>query len=143
MSLEDVSECAFHIIMATEIIGLSHSEREMIAYTVRFENHEDPFLYYGEFTQEKADISKEEYLTIAKITAILRLANAMDRTHKQKCQDVTMTLKNRELKITVTSQEDLSLEINGTSSGKSGILRGSVQRTPDDPTEKKHLTRGA
>ena len=93
--------------MATEIIGLSHSEREMIAYTVRFNT--SPFLYYREFTQE-ADISKEEYLTIAKITAILRLANAMDRTHKQKCQDVTMTLKNRELKITVTSQEDLSLE---------------------------------
>ena len=107
ISLEDVSECAFHIIMATEIIGLSHSEREMIAYTVRFNT--SPFLYYREFTQE-ADISKEEYLTIAKITAILRLANAMDRTHKQKCQDVTMTLKNRELKITVTSQEDLSLE---------------------------------
>ena len=34
ISLEDVSDCAFNIIMATEIIGLSHSEREMIAYTV-------------------------------------------------------------------------------------------------------------
>src|SRR5699024_7938907 len=36
ISLEDVSECAFNIIMATEIIGLSHAEREMIAYTVKF-----------------------------------------------------------------------------------------------------------
>ena len=107
ISLEDVSECAFHIIMATEIIGLSHSEREMIAYTVKFNT--SPFLYYREFAQE-ADISKEEYLTIAKMTAILRLANAMDCTHKQKCQNVTVTLKNRELKVTVASQDDLALE---------------------------------
>ena len=107
ISMGDVAECSYRIIMATEIIGLSHSEREMIAYTVRFNT--SPFLYYREFTQE-ADISKEDYLTIAKMTAILRLANAMDRTHKQKCQDVTMALKDRELKITVTSQEDLSLE---------------------------------
>ena len=93
--------------MATEIIGLSHSEREMIAYTVKFNT--SPFLYYREFAQG-ADISKEEYLTVAKMTAILRLANAMDRTHKQKCQNVTMTLKDRELTVTVASQDDLALE---------------------------------
>ena len=68
ISLSDVLRVRLFIIMATEIIGLSHSEREMIAYTVRFNT--SPFLCYREFTQE-ADISKEEYLTIAKLTAIL------------------------------------------------------------------------
>ncbi len=108
ISLEDVSECAFNIIMATEIIGLSHSEREMIAYVVKFNT--SPFVYYKELA-EKADISKEEYLVIEKLTAILRIVNAMDRTHKQKCKDVTVVLKDHELKITVASQEDLTLEI--------------------------------
>ena len=46
ISLEDVSDCAFNIIMATEIIGLSHSEREMIAYTVKF-NTRSVCLLYG------------------------------------------------------------------------------------------------
>lgn len=108
ISLEDVSDCAFNIIMATEIIGLSHSEREMIAYTVKFNT--SPFVYYTELA-EKADLSKEEYLIIAKMTAILRIVNAMDRTHRQKCKDVTVTLKDHELRVTVASQEDLSLEI--------------------------------
>lgn len=107
ISLENVADCAFNIIMATEIIGLSHSEREMIAYTVKFNT--SPFVYYTELA-EKADLSKEEYLIIAKMTAILRIVNAMDRTHKQKCKDVTVVLKERELKITVASQEDLALE---------------------------------
>ena len=30
------SECSYNIIMATEIIGLSHAEREMVANIVRF-----------------------------------------------------------------------------------------------------------
>ncbi|MFR3322111.1 MAG: hypothetical protein ACLTSZ_14500 [Lachnospiraceae bacterium] len=138
ISLEDVSECCVPYYVATEIIGLSHSEREMIAYTVRFNT--SPFLYYREFTQE-ADISKEEYLTIAKITAILWLANAMDRTHKQKCQDVTMTFKNRELKITVTSQEDLSLEF-GTFREKAEFFE-EVFNVHPTIRQKKYLTRGA
>lgn len=108
ISLDDVSECAFNIIMATEIIGLSHLEREMIAYTVKFNT--SPFVYDAELT-EKSDLTREEYLKIAKMTAILRIVNAMDRTHRQKCKDVSVTLKDQELRVTVTSSEDLSLEI--------------------------------
>ena len=108
ISLEDVSECAYNIIMATEIIGLSHIEREQIAYTVKYNTSR--FVYYDEQTIRSA-LSRDEYLVVAKLTAILRLVNALDRTHKQKCKDVTVTLREHELKILVASQEDLSLEI--------------------------------
>lgn len=108
ISLEDVSECAYNIIMATEIIGLSHTEREQIAYTVKYNT--SPFLYYDEQTI-RSRLSREEYLVVAKLTAILRLVNALDRTHRQKCKNVTVTLREHELKILVASQEDLSLEI--------------------------------
>lgn len=36
ISLGNVAECSYSIIMSTEIIGLSHAEREMIANIVRF-----------------------------------------------------------------------------------------------------------
>ena len=35
ISLRDSSACAYNIIMATEIIGLSHAEREIVAEVVR------------------------------------------------------------------------------------------------------------
>lgn len=108
ISLENVSECAFNIIMATEIIGLSHAEREMIAYTVKFNT--SPYTYYTERTGQ-SDLSADEYLCVAKLTAILRIVNALDRTHRQKCEEATVTLKEHELRIVVTSREDLSLEI--------------------------------
>lgn len=107
ISLEDVSECAFNIIMATEIIGLSHAEREMIAYTVKFNT--SPFEYYDDLSVKTA-ITRSQYMIVAKMTAILRMVNALDRTHHQKCKHVTAALKDRTLKITVTSQEDLTLE---------------------------------
>ena len=108
ISLEDVSECAYNIIMATEIIGLSHAEREMIAYTVKYNT--SPFVYYDELTV-RTDLGREQYLIVSKLTAILRIVNALDRTHRQKCKNVSVSLKEHELKISVDSQEDLSLEI--------------------------------
>lgn len=108
ISLEDVSECAYNIIMATEIIGLSHTEREMIAYTVKYNTSR--FVFYDELTK-RINLSRDQYLVVAKMTAILRIVNALDRTHKQKCKNVSVTLKEHELKISVSSQEDLSLEI--------------------------------
>lgn len=114
ISLENVSECAFNIIMATEIIGLSHTEREMIAYTVKFNTSR--FQTYEELAAS-AGLGQSEYMVVAKLTAILRLVNALDRTHQQKCKNVTVVLKENKLRITAATQEDLSLEA-GTFSEK-------------------------
>ncbi|MCC8107308.1 MAG: exopolyphosphatase [Clostridiales bacterium] len=107
ISLTDVSECAYNIILATEIIGLSHEERAIVAYTVKYNTSR--FIYYDEL-ETKTDLDEKEYMIVAKLTAILRIANSLDRTHQQKCGNLTVTLKEHELKISVASQADLSLE---------------------------------
>ncbi len=107
ISLENVSECAYNIIMATEIIGLSHTEREMIAHTVKLNT--SPFVYFSQLPGN-VGLTEEQYLTVAKMTAILRIINALDRTHRQKCKNPEISLKDNELRIVVESQEDLTLE---------------------------------
>ena len=108
ISLSNVAECAYNIVMATEIIGLSHAERQIIANVVKFNTLD--FSYYRELALGTS-VSREEYLVIAKLTAILRLANALDRSHRQKVKGAVVTLKEDTLVISVTSQEDLTLEI--------------------------------
>ena len=49
-------------------------------------------------------------MTIVKLTAILQISNALDRSHKQKCRDIRATLKENQLVITVNTSEDLTLE---------------------------------
>ena len=107
ISLTNVAECAYNIIMTTEIIGLSHAERRIIANVVKYNTLD---FEYDDDRAGGTSITREEYLVIAKLTAILRVANALDRSHKQKFKNYTVALKGDRLQITVDSQEDLTLE---------------------------------
>ena len=108
ISMINIGEASYDIIMATEMIGLSHMEREIVANVVRF-NHSN-FVYYGQAQDRPQGLDKESYLTVAKLTAILRLANSLDRSHKQKMKGVKATLQDNELILKIDTQEDITLE---------------------------------
>ena len=108
ISMINIGEASYDIIMATEMIGLSHMEREIVANVVRF-NHSS-FVYYGQAQDRPQGLDKESYLTVAKLTAILRLANSLDRSHKQKMKGVKAILQDNELILKVDTQEDITLE---------------------------------
>ncbi len=98
-------QCAYDIIMASEIIGLTHMEREIVANTVLYNTH--PLASY----QEVADkLDHDSYLVVAKLSAILRVSNAMDRSRKQKFKNVKAQLRGKELVITIETAEDIALE---------------------------------
>ena len=113
--------------MATEMIGLSHMEREIVANIVRF-NH-SPFIYYGQGNGRMTMLDKDSYLVIAKLTAILRLANSMDRSHKQKLKGMKAALKENELILTVDTQEDITLE-NGFFESSTEFFKEVYSVTP-------------
>ncbi len=106
INLSDGAECSYSIIMATEIIGLSNRERRLIANVVKYNTFE---ISYGEIMGQPG-LTEKEYLLILKLTAILRVANALDRSHKQKFDQVRLELKEKELLIHVDTQEDITLE---------------------------------
>ena len=107
ISMYNLSECSYEIIMATEIIGLSHAEREILANVVKH-NHA-----YLDFDTDKAGImsaNEDAYMRTAKLTAILRIANALDKSQKQKFSDIKASLKGDELILTVRTNKDITLE---------------------------------
>ncbi|MGN0430195.1 MAG: exopolyphosphatase [Acetatifactor sp.] len=108
ISLVNIGETSYDIIMATEIIGLSHMERELVANIVRF-NHSD-FADFEMHGYRDEPLNRNNYLTVAKLTAILRLANSLDRSHRQKLKGVKAQLVENELILTVDTQEDVTLE---------------------------------
>ncbi len=108
ISMVNIGETSYQIIMATEMIGLSHMEREIVASVVRF-NH-SPFIYYDRIKTQGTALTEGAYLTVAKLTAILRIANALDRSHKQKLKGVKATLKEEQLVLMVETPEDITLE---------------------------------
>ncbi|MFQ9934030.1 MAG: exopolyphosphatase [Lachnospiraceae bacterium] len=95
ISLTASSQCSYDIIMATEIIGLSHKEREMVANIVKYNT---------------VELENTDDLTTVKLVAMLRVANALDRSHKQKFKDYRIELKDNQLVISVRTNEDITLE---------------------------------
>lgn len=114
VTMRDATNCAYHIIMGTEIIGLSHVEREIVANVVRY--HIQQFRYDEVRVEESPEWDSRLAtpdninMVIAKLTAILRLANSMDRGHKGKLSDCRVTVKGQQLVITTNYSGDVTLE---------------------------------
>lgn len=114
VAMRDATECAYNIIMSTEIIGLSHLEREIIANVVRY--HVKPFRYDEVHVEAKSSVYSRlvnpgnPTLVIAKLIAILRLANSMDRSHQAKLADCRLSVRDNKLIITTDYEGDVTLE---------------------------------
>ncbi|HAB61026.1 MAG TPA: exopolyphosphatase, partial [Lachnospiraceae bacterium] len=96
---------SYHIILSTEIIGLSHTERELIAYLVRFNIGS-----YPKYEDINNNFDKDTYIKISKLSAIFRIANSMDKSHKQKFINISVNYRDGQLTIIGTTLEDTTLE---------------------------------
>ena len=105
ISFANGPSCSYDIIMASEIIGLTHKEREIVANTVLYNTW--PLPDYEDLADK---LDHDSYLSVAKLSAILRVSNAMDRSHKQKFKNVKAAVKGRELVITIETMDDIALE---------------------------------
>ena len=105
INMNVVPDNSYQIIMSTEIMGLSHKEREEIANVVKYNS-----TLFSDYNSLRGEIGDCDYMTIAKLTAILRVANAMDRSHKQKANTYNIVVKGKQLVITIDTLHDLSLE---------------------------------
>jgi len=100
------SSRSYQIIHTTEIIGLNREEREIIACTARFYTQSD--LFSDRYFQY---LPAEQRTTVSKLTAILRMADAMDASHKQKIKNVSIVSLPDSLSINFDCNEDLTYEL--------------------------------
>ncbi|MBQ8148345.1 MAG: HD domain-containing protein [Lachnospiraceae bacterium] len=105
INMQNVANNSYNIIMSTEMVGLSHKEREEIANAVRYNT-----LYLPAYQQVKDSLGDASYTTVAKLAAILRVANALDRSHKQKVEKFSMQIKDKKLVISVDTVHNITLE---------------------------------
>jgi exopolyphosphatase/guanosine-5'-triphosphate,3'-diphosphate pyrophosphatase len=105
ISFSNSPACSHDIIMSSDIIGLSRKELNIVANTV-FYNYYD----LDQYEDVSDELDQESFVLVAKLSAILRVASAMDRSHKQKFHNVKVALKGKELIISIETMEDLALE---------------------------------
>ena len=114
VTMRDASNRAYNIIMATELIGLSHLERELVANIVRYQmqpfKYNEVVVHQDEVGSRRLATPENLVMVVAKLTAILRLANSMDRGHRAKLAGSRIAVKDKKLVITTDCPEDVMLE---------------------------------
>ena len=95
-----------YIMEANPLIGLSDLENTIVSEIARYHSSESP----GSDQLHFLRLAPELQMIVAKLVAILRLADALDDSHQQKIGKLTVSLKNDDLTLTVYSPQDLSLE---------------------------------
>ena len=108
ISMINLGETSYSIIMGSEIIGLSHRERQTVAAAVRYIYTEVPPPDSRDRVVEQFDDSMRR--TLIKLTAMLRVATGLDRSHLKKFKKAVFTLEGDELQITANTIEDTTLE---------------------------------
>ncbi|MCR5488297.1 MAG: exopolyphosphatase [Lachnospiraceae bacterium] len=106
VTLSSPAEVSYAIIMGTEIIGLSHAERKVVATVVK--NSYPNNISYDEFAEQ--DFESRDYRAAVKLAAILRVATGLARSTHREYRNIKSAIKGRELLITVDTDDQLLLE---------------------------------
>ena len=107
IGFNQIGENSRNIIMSNEIIGLSHAEREIIALASRYVQEDFP--QHEDIVMESS-LDTERYLKVAAFVAIIRLANGLDRSHRQKILNISTELKKQKIIIRIEVRESFALE---------------------------------
>ena len=107
VSMRHHSLYSYQLIMATDLLGFSERDKKIIAYASYYHARN----IFGEGDRGEVPAPEMELKAIvAKIAAILCLADALDRSYLQKIQTCQVSTKGEEVIIGVTSKQDLALE---------------------------------
>ena len=87
-------------------MGFSEVEKDMIANIAQYHSKITPV----SGSPSLNGLTDRQKVTVAKLAAVIRLADAVDRAHRQKITGIDMELKGNELTITVNAHTDISLE---------------------------------
>lgn len=98
---------SYQLIMSTDIIGLSNNDKRIVALASYY--HANRLF---DKTKPNAPLVPENMIAVvAKLAAIVRLADALDRSYMQKIHSCTVTVRDNKLKLQAVSKDDLALEI--------------------------------
>lgn len=97
---------SLYILLNTEIFGLSTQDREFVALLARYHRRYNPENSHPHF----ADLSREERMIVLKLAALLRIADALDRSHAQRIKSIQLRPEGPRLRILTHGVDDNTVE---------------------------------
>ncbi|MBQ9283996.1 MAG: HD domain-containing protein, partial [Acidaminococcaceae bacterium] len=106
VSMRSHSLYSYQLIMGTDLLGFTEEDKLIVAMASYYHAHN----VMERDDKRVPELKSSLVPVVAKLSAIIRLADALDRSYMQKIQRCKVNLHNRELTIQVVSKGDLDLE---------------------------------
>ncbi|MBZ9778494.1 Ppx/GppA family phosphatase [Psychroflexus sp. CAK8W] len=101
---------ALYLIRYSDLLGFKENEINIMANVARYHRKSTPHKRHKRYRK----LSKSNRKRVKKLSAILRIADGLDRSHYQNVQKLEIEHKNKTINLGITTQADPELEIWGT-----------------------------
>jgi exopolyphosphatase/guanosine-5'-triphosphate,3'-diphosphate pyrophosphatase len=95
-----------YIILNSEIFGLDRLDVTLVALVARYHRHSGPRLDHPSYNS----LSTEDRIRVCKLAAILRVADALERTHAQRVSQIEIRRDSNKLHLRLPSISDAAVE---------------------------------
>ncbi len=96
-----------NIIRGTDIVGLNGLQTKLVAAICLYHSR----LLPSENDDIYRDLSTENKVLVSKLAAILRIADALDRSHMHKFDDIDVKITDDELMVTINTDDNIAVEM--------------------------------
>jgi exopolyphosphatase/guanosine-5'-triphosphate,3'-diphosphate pyrophosphatase len=97
---------AFYLILASPLIGMSQMQMDMVANVARYHRKSAPKMQHKPYE----DMLPKQRLTVSKLAAILRLADALDHEHASTVDEVKVEFRRPRFIFRLKGKGDMLLE---------------------------------
>ncbi len=97
---------SMYLIQNSELFGLGAKDLALVAMVSRYHRRASPRPSHTPYMA----LDRDSRIAVAKLAAILRLADALDRSHSHRIRSIDISRQDTRLVITVPGVDDLSLE---------------------------------
>jgi exopolyphosphatase/guanosine-5'-triphosphate,3'-diphosphate pyrophosphatase len=95
-----------YIILNSEIFGLDRQDITMVAMISRYHRHSGPRIDHPNYR----DLDTVDRIRVSKLSALLRVADALERTHDQRVHEILIRRDDRRLRLVLPGVTDAAVE---------------------------------
>lgn len=97
---------SYYLIVHSEIFGIDQETNEIIALVSRYHRQSPPKLSHDEYNR----LTREDQVLVSKLSALIRVADALDSALTQRVKKVTVSQEKKNLILSVEGARGLTLE---------------------------------
>lgn len=96
-----------YLILSSDLPGLTDRERQVVALIARFHRRSKPDAQH----ELLVPLSPSDFRIVRKCAALLRVADSLDRSHRQPVRSISASLKGRNVIVALKARDSVDLEL--------------------------------